>query len=91
MDEKVRLASLMSEVSESLYMASWHTGLEFVLWEAVAGRCALTGLEEETAELKRLSDSTGGWVIWDEGAGSEVWIPLDQWLAILSHGKKERG
>ena len=72
----------MSDLSEEAYYAGWMDGLEYALWEAVLGvrreygRLALT--ETHRARLRELSNSCGGWIVFDE-ATEETWLPLEEW------------
>jgi hypothetical protein len=63
----VRLAELMSYISERCYAAAWLHGTEYVLWDALSrgpkewGRDRITA--DDIARLSELSTMTGGWVI----------------------------
>jgi hypothetical protein len=80
-----QLADYMSDLSERSYCAGWMMGLEYVLWNAVVagprkyGFMEITG--EHIAKLKALSDSCGGWIIFDDEKG-ETFVPLNEWLRI---------
>ena len=85
MEGRVReLAEYMSELSEEAYEAVWMDGLEFALWYAVEngpkkyGRLKI--VEEHINTLKRLSDSVGGWVYFDDKS-EETFIRIENWLA----------
>jgi hypothetical protein len=74
------LRKLMSGISEEYWCAGWLSGLEYTLWDAVTGKgkdiCSL----EEIEQLKYLSGKCGGWIIWDEQAKDEKFVPMEEWL-----------
>lgn len=79
-----RLAERMSELSEQTWCAGWMDGLEFALWSALEGgprtygRLDLT--DEHLGELRRLSDTCGGWIVFDDDS-EETFLPLADWAA----------
>ena len=86
--KQLDLAYAMSEISEEFNCASWVSGCEFEIWRMVTGGdLAWFGgsrkvAPEDIAEIKRLSEATGGWII-----DGEHFVPLDQWLhSLINHG-----
>lgn len=75
----------MSDLSEQAYCAGWMDGLEHVLWSVVTGGSRRYGFlqitDEHIEKLKELSDTCGGWIIFDDEKG-ETFIPFDEWLHI---------
>jgi hypothetical protein len=82
------LLRMMREISEDCWCAGWLTDLEFTLWSAVTtGKMESGwGVEEERdlLRMKYLHELTGGWWIWASGEQRERFVPMDEWLAILS-------
>lgn len=80
--DQQRLASFMSELSEEGWSAAWMEGLEFALWEAVAGSRKTFGRLEFSSkhiqQLRSLSEACGGWIIFDDES-EETWVPADEW------------
>ena len=76
------LVKVMSGISEECWCAGWMHNLEYMLWDAVTGRrknlCSL----EEIEQLKYLSEKCGGWIIWDEQARGEKFVPKQEWLRL---------
>ena len=81
------LSELMSEISEEWFCAGWIIDLEYTLWTVVTNPTARRqfGMEElsahQIAQLKSLSESIGGWIMWDDPVG-EVFVPMREWLTI---------
>lgn len=86
------LADAMSDISEYCWFASWLTGTEYRLWqfmtdptdEASWGNYPIP--PEHRDQLRALSASAGGWIVWrDSEQGPAVlsfadWQPLfDAW------------
>jgi hypothetical protein len=84
------LCQLMSGVSEECYCASWLSGLEYSLWEMVAGGDREFGLGEvslaQVDDLRALSGRCDGWWMWvDEGAvAGRVFVRLDAWGQVFA-------
>lgn len=86
----VRLLSLlMSEISEECMSASWHMGLEYILWDAVLGKHlwsrwnGITPVQRDM--LRELSQELGGWVVWnpdDKSAEDTVFVPISEWQTM---------
>jgi hypothetical protein len=76
------LKKLMSAISEDYWCAGWMYDLEYRLWEAVTGKGTGVCSLEEIEQLKYLSEKCGGWIIWDEQAKSERFIPMQEWLRL---------
>jgi hypothetical protein len=78
------LMQRMSDISEECWCAGWLIRLEYILWEMVAadaGREFGQGVvkPEEVAELRRLSERCGGWIVWDSDRDGEIWVPREEW------------
>ena len=86
MDEQKITASLlrmlMSEISERYWCAGWLGGLEYILWDVVTGKRKGICSPDEIDQLKYLSEKSGGWIIWDEQATSERFVPTVEWLRL---------
>lgn len=39
-------------------------------------------VSEEIEQLKYLSAKFGGWIIWDEEAKDESFVPMEEWLRL---------
>jgi hypothetical protein len=76
------LLKLMSWISEECWCAGWMHNLEYILWDAVTGRRENVCSPEEIKELKYLSEKCGGWIIWDDQAKGERFIPMQDWLRL---------
>jgi len=65
------LYEYMSYLSEDCYCAGWMEGTEAACWEAVVNGGTRFGIgfitAEEAAELRRLSETAGGWWHWRGG------------------------
>lgn len=76
------LQSLMSEISEEYYCAGWLIGLEEILWTMLTGGRREFGMgvvtEDEIAQLRQLSEQSGGWWHYVDGDG-ETFITLEDW------------
>ena len=88
-----RLADYMSELSEQAYCAGWMAGLEFALWEALHGQRSEYGqlafTEAHRQELKSLSESIGGWIVFDDER-EESFVSCEQWKQMLSKRNGEQ-
>lgn len=77
------LLQLMSGISEDYYCAGWMGGLEYSLWFITEGGSRNYGMgqltDSEVAELKRLSEKSGGWWYWSEDHNGEMFMALDRW------------
>jgi hypothetical protein len=80
-DAAVKLAELMSDVSERCYAAGWEHGTEEVLWSALTNGPRKWGVDvisaDDIAELKRLSEVVGGWIAYSP-AGPRF-VPMSEW------------
>jgi hypothetical protein len=79
----------MSNISEDYWCAGWNTSNETMLWRAITTEDRTVGLfdaaltEWEVAELKRLSESAGGWFAWgvdEDGEAGAQFVPMAEWL-----------
>ncbi len=99
----IALASLMSEISEDCWCASWLTGLGFSLWERTqyGGPSAWGQGEVNASHLNRLLDlavKAGGWWHWPQVydglsyIGELTFYALDEWAALcMSRAKCATG
>ena len=76
------LRMLMSEISEERWCAGWLVGLEYILWEAVTGKRKDVCSAEAIEQLKYLSEKSGGWIVWDEQALDEKFVPMAEWFRL---------
>jgi hypothetical protein len=86
-----RLAEAMSDLSEQTYCAGWMKNLEYGLWAALLGVADTHHLHfelsaAERAQLQRLSDACGGWIVFDASAG-ETWLPRAEWASMFAAGR----
>lgn len=88
---RLALYKLMSDISETLWCASWLIGTEYDLWmwlkhpERAAKRGAWPHLtDDERDKLDRYSMDAGGWWTWpiDKAADGPQFVPMSQWLRI---------
>lgn len=83
----VELRRAMEAIGRRAWGRSDVEHLEYVLWHALIhgplrlGRTELT--ETELAELRRLSDACGGWVMVDRG-GRVRWLPVEAWQDVYA-------
>ena len=83
------LRKLMSGMSEECWCAGWLSGLEYILWDAVTGKRKNICGPEEIEQLKYLSEKCGGWIVWDEQATDERFVPMEQWLRLYEAKRRE--
>jgi len=76
------LINVMSAISEERWCAGWMQNLEYVLWDAVTGRREGNCSPEEIEQLKYLSEKCDGWIVWDEQAKGERFVPMQDWLRV---------
>lgn len=81
------LAEFMSDLSEQAWHAGWMEGLEYELWRAIVdGPCRLGQLtlsSVQVTRLKQLSDSCGGWIVFDD-ATEESFASASLWNSMYS-------
>src|SRR5882672_9438556 len=86
--EQHALAQYMSSLSEEAYRAGWMDGLEYALWQVALGETREYGqavfTDEQVSQLRRLSDASAGWIVFDEDQG-EIWVTLPDWKARFQH------
>ncbi len=84
---QLKLAELMSEISEEGYCAGWMSMLEFDLWEIINGGNREYGRYEVTQndidQLNSLSQECGRWIIFDD-ANDETAIDLKTWKKMYA-------
>jgi len=58
------LEDAISDISESVYAAGWHSGIEFDVWDEIAGRKALpeTIRKEKLDEIFEVANELNEWV-----------------------------
>jgi hypothetical protein len=83
------LVKLMSAISEEYWCAGWMHNLEYMLWDVVRGKREDLCTPEEIEQLKYLSGKCGGWIIWDEQAKGEKFVPIQDWLRLYE-AKREK-
>jgi hypothetical protein len=80
--EQLALAEYMSDLSEEAYCAGWMDGLEYALWQVVLGERSdygqTTFTSKHATDLRRLSASCGGWILFDEER-EETWVSRADW------------
>lgn len=83
------LAKLMSAISEEYWCAGWMHNLEYMLWDVVSGKRKGLCTPEEIEQLEYLSGKCGGWIVWDEQAKGEKFVPIQDWLRLYE-AKREK-
>lgn len=82
------LEAMLSALSERAYCAGWHFDVEFIAWEAMRGEPRWeSDLEIQPREadvLSRLSALIDGWVRWDNAQARAKFVPLKEWLEMIS-------
>jgi hypothetical protein len=56
--------------------------LEHMLWDAVTGKQKVFAAPKEIEQLNHLSGKCGGWIIWDQEAKGERFLPMQEWLRL---------
>jgi hypothetical protein len=90
----LRLAALMSCISEDMNSASWTIGLEHQLWQAVccgnhAG--AYSAIEsDEQVELMELALLVYGWIVWDPRVDGRAFVSIGVWKERHGEWLKDR-
>lgn len=81
------LCKQMGEISEEYYCSGWLDGLEFRLWDMVkGGNCSFgmgTVKEEEVKSLSFLSEQSGGWWMFDDKLGQQMFVSLQEWERMV--------
>ena len=91
-EEQLKLADLMSCISEEAYCADWMANLEYVLWDATLnggrkyGRYFIT--QKDIDQLIALCEITNSWIYFDE-SGGETAIPVNQWQEKFKRDVKD--
>ena len=90
-EDQVKLAKLMSWMSEEGYSAGWMNTLEVDLWEIVNGANRRYGSYDVTQhdidQLKSLSQKCGCWIIFDDVIDERA-IDLNTWEKMYSDQRK---
>lgn len=81
------LTDYMSELSEEAHSAAWRAGLEFAHWRALTEGPRRYGhldiAADHIAKLRKLSDTCGGWIIFDDKT-HEAFVILEEWWKVYS-------
>lgn len=79
------LAARMSELSEDAWCASWHVGLERIIWD-VGQTSTSDGWLDEVAcrSLVNLARELGCWWVWPDGTSGPQRITLVDWVRTLA-------
>ena len=92
-DSQRALAEYMSKLSEEAYFAGWMKGLEYALWMSVVEKPFEYGFlqitEQHIAELTKLSNACGGWIVFDNES-AETFVPIDEWIKIYAEKAKNK-
>lgn len=90
------LLAEMSAISETLWYAGWHDGLEFTLWKAVSANpvVSLGGAStycgaDRLERLKRVAEIADVWGVFDEEKW-EMTIPLEEWKVRFAEHEATR-
>ncbi len=83
-------ARLMSDLSEDYWAAGWLVDLEFELWQAVGGSKKWIS-DAEVAQLRYLSKTCGGWIVFHESSPYRRYVPLANWLQQYEVWSKRLG
>jgi hypothetical protein len=90
---RAHLRHLMSDISEDYYCAGWLGGLEFTLWKAATEGPISFGAGVIPAatclQLAQLADLCGGWWRWSDEAVDEVFVPMEEWLAMYREHREQ--
>ncbi len=84
------LARVMSGLSEEYYCAGWLIGCEYALWADMTGN-EVAGVHgwkitaEEIEELRLLHEWAGGWVVWSDEVGGQIFLSDSEWLEHLAN------
>lgn len=86
-EPKEQLSSKIWEISEAGYCAGWVEDIEFHLWKIVLNGSETefgvkTISEQEIANLRSLSEQSGGWWHWSDEENESVFVSLDEWQVI---------
>jgi hypothetical protein len=77
------LGQMMSDISQQAFYARWMDDLEFRLWEILCGGPRKYGQislsDQQVDRLRQLSDSLGGWVIFNDELGVQEFVDRDRW------------
>jgi hypothetical protein len=76
------LLRVMRDISEEQYSAGWIIGLEHYLWTL-----ALRQNTEEGQILLYCAEVCGGWWVWDDERGENVFVPLPVWKTIYNESE----
>ena len=87
------LVSLMENLSETAYCASWMSGTEDILWNSIVvtlkttwGQYTMSNLELNS--LKYLSEKCQGWWFWDDSVNYPCnlkFVDIELWYEMYKH------
>ena len=72
----------MSAISEEYWCAGWMHNLEYMFWDVVSGKREDICSPEEIEQLRYLSGKCGGWIVRDEQAKGEKFVPMQDLLRL---------
>lgn len=79
------LADAISALSQQLFSASWHTGCELPIWQAMAQEDSSWRRRGDGALLHALAGAwlnANGWVVWDEHFDRLTWLTDEEWFQV---------
>ncbi len=77
---RVQLRDLMSRISEDELCAGWMDGIEYELWKRVMNK---TDITKDTARLRELSESAGGWWHWPDDSDGPLFVTHEKVSLVL--------
>ena len=86
--DELKLSSLMSDISEEIYDAGWHLGLEDQLWSALIDNDnemakRIYHIDPDwLSELRRLVIVTSAWIVWDHQSDDAVAMSITAYRQI---------
>jgi len=89
-----RLRRYIEWLSQDCWFAGWYDGIEFDLWTAIPGGQFRYGgrliAAIELRVLQWLSETSRGWIMWDDSTEGPVFVDLEAWKAIYEQGRPHR-
>jgi len=71
--------------------AGWDRDVPHELWTDISTPMkSAKDIETESFDIAVLSETTDGWVVYDESGDTWKWIPMSEWLQILEARSKEQ-
>jgi hypothetical protein len=91
----LKLATLMSDVSEDVTAAGWLTGTEWTLWDALTewretgyAYWGAASIREYMPRLDELQRAAAGWIWWTDAHGP-TYVPESRWLRIFAAHERQ--